>query len=88
MVSCVSHPDVRLGLGRGESHVIQHFEKPAVSAFAGTFESAKSSDNDQGVTIKLPKLCSCNEAHFLSGVALKVDIANVSAPQLHVLQLG
>ena len=79
MVSCVSHPDVRFGLGGQESHVSQHLKKPVVPTFAGTFESIKSFNNNQGMAGKLPKLCSCNEAHFLSGVALKVGIANVGA---------
>ena len=88
MIAAVSHPDVFFGFGWSESHAPQNIMKTIMPTLSGRFQSVLCLADDQSVSGKLSKLCTCDEAKLLRSAALQVCISDVSIPQFQSIEFG
>ena len=86
VVTHVSHPDVRFGLARKESHFMQTVREPLMPMFSRGLEAMQSLVNNERVPCTIPKFWSREDVESLFCLCLKMCISDVRGPRLESTQ--
>ena len=90
-LSILLHPDIRLSLAWGESHISECTEaigKAFVPAKSGGPEAIKCLEDDEGVALQLTKFRTHNDIDLFLHLGFEVSIADVRGPKIKVIELG
>ena len=88
MIAHLAHPYIILRLAGKEAHGSQAVGAAFRPPNPTTFQTVEGFLDDEYVSLAVTKLGAGDDVYFLLGVGFKVSIADISAPDLHIVEFS